>query len=275
MVHGSYTGRGLKHVSYELPASNVLFYQYGLISIIYLGFFVLKISFSKNETILPGNPLAMGLKCIFSSMAYIFYILCGFYSNLIDNALLLNTEAIFLPLILWIFARKKISSVPWIWTIVGFIGIVFILVPTSFNFQVGQLLGVLSGAFYAYGLYMTAVVVKTDSPIKVGVYFSLTSLLICGIWAFNNTLVMPSQVDLINLGIAALLSTGALYLFFESFYYANPHILAVLGYSLVLFSGLIEWINWSELPSSWELIGFLLVFLAGVIIIKKSKMRNV
>ncbi len=57
--------------------------------------------------------------------------------------------------------------------------------------------------------------------------------------------------------------------------YAEASQVGIYQYTTVIFVGLIDWMLWGTIPSPWDLLGILLVAIAGMIIIRFNHTKPV
>lgn len=87
-------------------------------------------------------------------------------------------------------------------------------------------------------------------------------------------LIMPMTFDIHTILFCML--SGIMLLFAQlglvkAYSYASAAEVGVYQYSSVVFVGLIEWLLWSITPDALDYVGFVLVSIAGVIIIRSGK----
>ena len=77
-------------------------------------------------------------------------------------------------------------------------------------------------------------------------------------WAMNNdsSIGMEDLMLLLGVGIATFLAQKFLTIALK---YANPATLAPISYTGILYSGLLGWIFWDEMPEALTLAGMILV----------------
>jgi drug/metabolite transporter (DMT)-like permease len=253
----------IKIVSHTIPAPVIFFFLFLCILLYLTIFLIIKKEFSHFVPVRCGILI---LRCTVSVASYFTYILSGLWNSLADNSLLLNTEAIFVPFVLRFFRKQGIKITAWSGIIIGFIGVGLICSPDKVIINPGALIGLLSGLGIAIGIYLTSVAIKTETPLRIGFYHSLIALVLTTPSAiyFWET---PSPVHLLYIASAAFLLCIALYVFFKAFHYTESHVIGMLSYSLVIFSGLLDWLVWGIIPTYQSLVGFILILTGGVLVI--------
>lgn len=257
----------IKIISYEIHSPVIFFFLFLFMFLFISGFLITKQEFNQ---FVPKKPGILILRCTVSAISYFAYTLSGLWISLADNSLLLSTEAVFLPFIFKFFRKQPISTVVWSGIILGFVGIGVICSPDERIINPGSLIGLLSGLGIASGIYLTSVAIKTETPLRIGLYHSLIALILTippAIYFWQT----PSFYHLLYIATAAALFSIALYMFFQAFHYTEFHIIGLLSYSLVIFSGLLDWFLWGEAPHYQSIVGFVLIFSGGLIVIEHYK----
>lgn len=209
---------------------------------------------------------------------------------LMDATLLLNTAAIFGPILAKFFDGKREPKLVWLGTAVGFVGIVVVLRPGPMLFEnLMSLIGIMAGFFAGLRLLFISKL-KEDSA-QCTTFYSL--LLGCGIcliillsvgipirapqWEtmlFSPREIMsPLFVDsslVFVVIIFGLLSMLIPWLTAKGLSYASVGQIAPFRYTAVIFAGLLDWAIWGVIPGWQSYVGFALV-LGGAMLILKGK----
>lgn len=186
---------------------------------------------------------------------------------LVNASLLNNTSPIFIPIVTFLWLRVKIDKNIWWGIMIGFIGIIFILDPSEKEFlKTGDLFGLASGIFMSIAYVALGMLTKTESFLTILFYYSLISTLIFFPLALNNWADPPLIVWLYAI------STGILffcYVFFHQYAYRflSAVKLSPLNFSVVVFTGLLDWFVFGSLPNLFSLIGIILVITGGILAI--------
>lgn len=193
---------------------------------------------------------------------------------LVNATLLNNTAPIFIPLITLIWLKNKIDEKIWWGISVGFIGIIFIIKPSpEMLFREGDLFGLTSGILLAIAYVSLKVLTKTESNVTVIIYYSL----IASILSFPFALTGWKNLPLI-IWIYAILSGVSfilcLYLIQNSYKYADAVKLSPFNYSVIVFSGLLDWIIFDHVPGWSALTGIVLVTFGGILAVTIHEKDN-
>ncbi len=97
---------------------------------------------------------------------------------LMDATLLLNTSALFSPLLAVVFAGKRERWTVWVGVLIGFVGVVAVLRPGSAVFQPMSLVGLLSGLLMELRVFLNSQL--GDEPKQRTTFYSLAvGLVVC------------------------------------------------------------------------------------------------
>ncbi|MBV6478435.1 MAG: hypothetical protein HGGPFJEG_01190 [Ignavibacteria bacterium] len=207
-------------------------------------------------------------------LAFLFFTLSISKIPLVNASLLNNTAPIFIPLVTLIWLKSRIEKKIWLGMLLGFAGIIFILDPKSGEFiKTGDLYGLLSGILLAVAYTAMGIISKTDSYITILFYFSLISVIIFFPFAIlywtEPGLKVWLYVIVSGLFVAA-------YIFFLQYAYSlvSAVKLSPLNFSVVVFTGLFDWIIFNQTPGIYTVIGIILVIAGGIIAITTHEKDN-
>jgi drug/metabolite transporter (DMT)-like permease len=186
------------------------------------------------------------------------------YIPLVDAVLLVNAAPLFIPLITYIWLKQSISGKMWVSLIIGFIGIVLILQPGASVFSWATPLAIVAGVFSAIALVTVGRLNLTEPSARIlFYYFLISSILTTPLLIMRWSPPEPKAwMYLIGIGVTMAIAQFLLILAYE---YASPSHVAPFNYAVVIFSGLIGWAVWNEIPNALSLVGTLLVCAGGIL----------
>jgi len=187
-------------------------------------------------------------------------------TGLAEVVLLNNSAPLFVPLVLWLWLRTKISGRLWLSLGVGFLGIFVIVRPGFEAVNPGLLLAVLSGIFSALLLVITKFIAHEPLPRVLFYYFLLLWALLLP-FVFRGIPPVPATVWL-WLACAAVASIGAQLSFTKGMRYATSEQVAPFIYTSVIFSGVIDWFVWKDRIDLWAAVGMGIVCVASILSIE-------
>ncbi len=226
-----------------------------------------------------------------------FFGFSSFYISLTVLPLGFATALFFVtPFLITIFAhfflKEEIGIRRWSAVVVGFVGVYITLNPDFNNFNYLSLLPILCA--FCYSLSMI-IIKKTSDKDSVytqtftfyfgAIIFSIIFYFIIGDGQFNNSEHPASQfifrkwfVDLessILLMVATgVTATGAFIFLFTAYSIASPAVISPFEYSILLWSPLIGWLFFDEIPTFNTVIGILIIVSSGIYIFLREKKQN-
>lgn len=265
----AFMGLFVKLGSARLPSTEVLFSRFfiGLIFMLPL------IKKDKNFSLKVNKKWYLLLRngAGLLSMGLTFYALK--YLPVSTSILLMNTLALFVPLLSFIFFRTKITLPILGCTLLGFLG-VYIILNASADAPIKYLLIGLSGAITAALAFLGIQQLnKYNSPLQIVFYFYLTSTIIVPI-VFGYTWVMPTLKEFL-----ILLGVGFFGLVFQmnltkAFKFPNSNMITPFVFTGVIFSSLLDWVYWDHKPPLNFWIGALVIVVAISVLARLKSNKN-
>ena len=233
----------------------------------------------------------------FCRVILFFFGFSSFYISLTVLPLGTATALFFVtPFLITIFAHfflnEEIGPRRWSAVAVGFVGVYVTLNPDFSNFNYLSLLPILCALCYSLSMIIIKKTSDKDSvytqtfTFYIGaIIFSLFFYFIIGDGKFNTTNHPASQfifrewfVDLEN-SYLFMVSTGftatiAFLLLFTAYSIASPAVVSPFEYSILLWSPLIGWIYFKEIPTLNTFIGIIIIVSSGIYIFLREKTQN-
>tara|TARA_B100000287_G_scaffold165843_1_gene156401 strand:- start:6070 stop:7020 length:951 start_codon:yes stop_codon:yes gene_type:complete len=230
----------------------------------------------------------------FCRVILFFFGFSSFYISLTVLPLGLATALFFVtPFLITIFAHffleEKIGVRRWSAVVVGFIGVYVTLNPDFNNFNYLSLLPILCAFCYSLSMIIIKKTSEKDSVYTQtftfyfgAIIFSVIFYFIIGDGHYNTTEHPASQfifrewfVNLEN-SILYMVATGftatiAFLLLFTAYSIASPAVVSPFEYSILLWSPLIGWLYFNEIPSFNTVIGILIIISSGIYIFMREK----
>lgn len=211
------------------------------------------------------------IRDLFGVGSYHLFFLAIRYLNLIDATTLNYTAPFFVPFVWWFWMHEKIEHSVW-WTIIlGFIGVVVVLNPSKGIFQPGFFFGLFAGVSSAVALVSLRILNLKREPLTrtLFYYFSVGSLLSFP-FAWASWVPPEGKEWLLASGVGLTTAIGQVLLTI-AYRHGTASFLSPLGYSVVIYAGLISYFIFQK-PLGWHsIIGTLLIVLGGTFtyVIKK------
>ncbi|CUI17774.1 putative EamA-like transporter family protein [Candidatus Protochlamydia naegleriophila] len=194
---------------------------------------------------------------------------------LVNATLLFNAAPLFIPILSLFMLKQKVSMFTWWAVLVGFIGIVIIIKPTaSIVEHPGNVIGLASGISLAIAYVFIKMLSPTDSIERIVFYFFFFSTCIQLLFLPSFSDQPPSWHTIgfsLAAGIAFYYAQMSLAKAYE---YATAPEVGTFQYSSVVFVGILDWMIWKQVPPISDLLGVLLVIVAGFLIMKNSNLSK-
>lgn len=206
------------------------------------------------------------LRSIFGTVG----ILCNFYAIdhlALSNASMLNKMSPFFALIFSYFILKEKLTASQVGIVsLAFIGALFIIKPTPANLElVPSLLGLAGGicAGFAYTM-VRAMGLRGERGSEIVFFFS----------GFSCLSVLPMMIlgyepmtgyQLLMLLCAGLAAAGGQFGITAAYTYAPAKEVSVYDYSQIIFSAVLGYFLFNQLPDGWSVLGYVLIIGAAIV----------
>ena len=200
------------------------------------------------------------------------------------------------PFLITIFAhfflKEEIGIRRWSAVVVGFIGVYITLNPDFNNFNYLSLLPILCAFCYSLSMIIIKKTSEKDSVYTQTFTFYFGAIIFSTIFYFligdgqYNTSDHPASqfifrewfVDLessiLFMATTGLTATVAFLLLFTAYSIASPAVVSPFEYSILLWSPLIGWIYFNEIPSLNTFIGIIIIVSSGIYIFMREKAQE-
>jgi drug/metabolite transporter (DMT)-like permease len=247
-----------------VPSLQVVFFQYGISLLIFIPL-VLKDGVSGLKT------KRMGLMCFRSlagSLCQLLFIIAVTRISLLNSVLLANAAPLFIPLVIWFWLRKTVQPIVWLSLVVGLLGICLIIRPgPDLLTNPASLIALLAAVFSAIALVATNRLSESEKTFTILFYnFAVSTALLffLSIFSWKGTNLHETLL-LVGAGVFYAFTQ---YLLVIAYKYATAAEISPFNYSVVVFSGLLGWVCFGNVPDGMDLLGTLLVCAGGILCIK-------
>lgn len=197
-------------------------------------------------------------------------VLCNFYavSHLVlsDASMLNKLSPFFAILLSSLFLREKFSFRQGIYVVLAFIGSLFIIKPTFSNTDLfASLLGAFGG--FSAGAAYTAVRYLGQRGVN-------KSLIIFAFSGFSCLVTLPSllfqfhpmtPLQWVYLLLAGLAAAGGQLTITSAYSYAPAKEISVYDYSQVIFSAILGFFLFSQVPDAYSILGYIIISSVAII----------
>lgn len=196
-------------------------------------------------------------------------LICNFYAvdhlNLSDANMLNKMSPFFAIIISFFLLKERLTVVQGLGVIAAFVGSLFIIKPNPSNMAlVPSLIGLLGGfgAGVAYS-FVRLMGKKGVNPNLIVFVFSGFSCLVC--LPFFIVLHAPmSGFQLLCLILAGACGCAGQFAITSAYQYAPAKEISVYDYTQVVFSALMGWLIFDQLPDHWSVVGYILICGTGI-----------
>lgn len=172
-----------------------------------------------------------------------------------------------------IFLKEKVMWQRWIFVIVGLLGIIITLNPSSNEFNFQTLILFLSALFFAILDVINKKIVSKKS-ISIMLLYSSIVVTVLSLLPMIFYWQLPSNSDLLLLMILGINSNLILFFILKAFLYSDVSALAPYRYLELLISGIASYFIFQELPQNNILYGGIIIVSSIVFIIRSEYKKN-
>jgi drug/metabolite transporter (DMT)-like permease len=253
-------GAATKQASTLVPISMVVFVQYCIALLLVIPS-VLKKGLVNIRTPFIGLHILRGLS---GWLCFYFYYLAISKIPLVEASLLRSASPLCVPIILLVMKTESFAAKRWWPILLGLIGISLILKPESGMVSGWHLVGFMSAVTLALSMVLTRQLALAKEPASRILFYYFFISMLCSLPLMLVQWVSPSPeavLWMLSIGVAIYI---ALQFYTEAYRLAEAGLISPFSYFGVVFSGLLGWLIWGQVPDVWTFAGILLVFIGGV-----------
>lgn len=225
-----------------------------------------KISYQKRNIPLLLLRSTLGTIGIFSNYYAVDHLVLS------DASMLNKLSPFFVVLFSSIFLHEKASLFEFGCVGMAFVGSLFIIKPTlDFTSMFPALIGVL-GALTAGSAYtcVRGLALREEKGVKIVFFFSTFSCLICLPYLIFNYHPMSMYQFMMLLG-AGLAAAGGQFTITLAYANAPAKDISAFDYSQVIFSAIMSFLIFSQLPDGYSFIGYGIIICTGILLFLKQR----
>ena len=248
--------------------------------------------YKKKLTLITHYPILSLIRVILHFLAFsMFFISLTYLSLAVATALYFST-----PFFMSIFAKtllgENIGYRRWLAIFFGFIGVYIILNPNFSNFDFKNLLPLLCAFFYALSMTITKITSDKDDTYTQLFYFYIITLILC---LFMYFFLGSGQFDKFSdptvkfifrewfsnfdytwqyIVLMGILASIAFTCVFKAYSNYSTSITSIFEYSLIIWSIIIGYFLFDDIPTIRTITGVIIVMSAGVYIFLREQKRD-
>ncbi|MDW6021176.1 DMT family transporter [Mesorhizobium sp. BAC0120] len=224
---------------------------------------------SLRELLRPERPLLQLLRVVFVTADTMMFYAAVVYLPLADVMTFYMAGPIYVAALSHLLLGEKVGWRRWVAILVGFVGVVIALRPSSASLSLASLFALVGSLSFALGIILnrrlratsdgTLVTWQTIGALLGGAVLSLSS------WH------SPAPLDWFAMLLLGVVSCCAHLMITRALKLAPASALAPLHYSLLLWAVIFGYIFFADLPDRQILLGSAVIVLAGLFIFHRQK----
>jgi len=207
-----------------------------------------------------------------------FYYMALTYAPMAEAVTLSNTYPFLLAILCWIFLGEKIRSFHLIALVLSFVGAVLIIRPGFAEINFYYIIAVLAAVFMAITYTFLRKARETEDTQVIVLWYSAICALGCIPVMLFEKPVMPTLFQFFQLLSLGIIATIYQLLLSKAYKYAPATEISIYSYTTIVFSSILGFIVWAEVPAIFTVIGALLIISGAFVIFrcenKKSTPKN-
>ena len=207
-----------------------------------------------------------------------FYYMALTYAPMAEAVTLSNTYPFLLAILCWIFLGEKIRSFHLIALVLSFVGAVLIIRPGFAEINFYYIIAVLAAVFMAITYTFLRKARETENTQVIVLWYSAICALGCIPVMLFEKPVMPTLFQFFQLLSLGIIATIYQLLLSKAYKYAPATEISIYSYTTIVFSSILGFIVWAEVPAIFTVIGALLIISGAFVIFrcenKKSAPKN-
>lgn len=227
-------------------------------------------SFGRLRTRHPGKQLLRGLLIVAS---YVSFLLAVQTLPLAETASVFFSAPLFIAALSPLLLKEPVPLRRWFAILLGFAGVLVIMRPGAESFRPEALYALAAAMFYALGALLARRLGALDPPSTTSFYTALAFLLASGPF----TLVMPGYwVDPPPEAWAYAIACGLIagtghFLIIQGYRLGQAAVVAPFEYTVLLWSVLLGFVIWGDLPGWTTAVGVALVGAGGLYLLRTER----
>ena len=279
----------LKYIFEKTSLYEIFFARTLIATLLSTGFLLIK---KQKISFITHYPLLSIIRVVLHFLAFSFYFVSLTYLSLAVATALYFSTPFFMSIFARIYLKEHIGYKRWFSIFFGFIGVYIILNPNFEDFDFKTLLPLLCALFYALSMTITKITSDKDNAYTQLFYFYLITISLCsflflilGSGQFDNfsdptiKFIFREWFSDINytwkfIAIIGILATVAFTCVFKAYSAYSTSVTSIFEYSLIVWSIVIGFFLFDDIPTIRTMIGCIIVILAGMFIFFREKIRE-
>jgi drug/metabolite transporter (DMT)-like permease len=228
---------------------------------------------------IAGRSLPLAFKTdrpglqIFRGLITLASMLCGFsallYIPLAQATAISFSQVLFVTVAAVLILKERVDAARWIATILGFVGVLIMLNPSSEGLNVWALMSV-GGALFGAGITISVRILGTSERTETILIYQGLVLMVVLAWPAWAFWVWPTAEQWFWLVLLSLFGTAGQWLITKAYQVGEAAALAPLDFSRLILAGFTGFVFFSEVPSLTTLIGATIVIGATLYTMRRN-----
>lgn len=253
----------------EYPISQIMFYRSVIAIPLTFAYLRYDKSVAKLNTALPYLHLA---RCVCGSLAMFMVFYAFSKLDVATVTSLWSSAPIIVTILSFFFLKEQIGIHRWSAVIVGFIGVLIIRPPQSFEWLIA--LPLCAAVLTAIVVILLRILGKTEPAAVTSFYFACTSTVVALLLSIGTTWKTPDAFGWLLLVGTAIFATIGQLLATQSFRWAEASLIMPIRYIGIVFVTLLAFIFFHEVPTWQTIIGASFIIAAGIYTVYREIYRK-
>jgi drug/metabolite transporter (DMT)-like permease len=250
-----------------------------------LGFCVLRYGVSSLRT---RHYKILLLRGLLAFLAFTTYYLALAVTPMASVAAVYMSAPLFVTALSALLLKEKVGIHRWLSVVVGFAAVLLIINPTAETFRIESALPLLSALFYSMLPIITRHVGQQVNALVMATYNSISYLVLCvlavGIistipveansppllLSITQSWSMPSTEDILWMAFTGAFFTAGVLSITQAYRISNVSAIAPFEYTLLVWTALIGYVVFAEVPTFRTIIGAIVIVACGVYILYRE-----
>jgi len=214
---------------------------------------------------------------IFRSMGLVgssFFFICGVSQLSLASAISISfVSPLFVTALSIPFLGEEVGIRRWAAVIVGLVGVLVVIRPGSNTFEPAAIYPLISSSCWAAAVVTTRKLGVADSPMTALTYTALVGFGFLSLFV-PAEFVMPKGAELWVAGAMAVFALGGQFLTLLAYRYGPASLLVPFSYMQLIWSTVLGYLIFGNLPDSWTWLGATIVIASGIYTAHREQVRQ-
>lgn len=236
-----------------------------------LPFLILVFGMGRRDIIIiRSKPAVVAVRALLGSVTLAMTFAAYSLMPMADTTVFLFTSSLFIPILGVIFLREKVGPYRWSAVIVGFIGVVIMMRPSSGVYALGMTIALAAAFMQATMSIVLRYLGGHESAETISFYFFVIGTFVTAL-ALPFVAVRPTLQEIPLLFGVGLSGAAAQWLYSTAFRNAPAAVISVFNYSSIIWATLFGWLIWNDIPLPTVLAGASVVIASNMFVIWREK----